>query len=124
MSGLDGNAIIDEVVNLTTAVRTDVTTYIQEFRDYMSKSDKVMSDFVDSTKNELEAKFKHYAETIQTSLIEYDLKNAQRTTDILNSNRLISVATIFSTGEYSSRESVVVEVFLLEKLISERNTVL
>lgn len=123
MNELDGNALIDEVVKLTTDVRTDVTRYIQDFRDAMKKSDKLSHDFIDSTKIELEAKFKHYAETIQTSLIEYDLKNARRTEDILNSNRLLAAATIFSTKEYS-REFAVAEIFHMEKLIQNENSVL
>ena len=113
MNELDGNALIDEVVKLTTDVRTDVTRYIQDFRDAMKKSDKLSHDFIDSTKIELEAKFKHYAETIQTSLIEYDLKNARRTEDILNSNRLLAAATIFQLK--SIRENLLLLKYFIWK---------
>lgn len=128
MSGLDGNAIIDEVVKLTTSLRSDVTNYMQtlqeNFKTTISKidaGDEARFEHFNAAKNELEAKFKHYMEEIQTSLIEYDLKNAKRVEDALNSNRLIAASTIFASENFSTRESSVDTVFFLERLISERN---
>jgi hypothetical protein len=124
MSGLNADGIIDEVIRLTTAVREDVTKYIQELRDEMTGREKIRYDFVDTVKNDLEAKFKHYADVIQNTLSEHDSKNDERTIDILNSNRMLAAATIYASKSVpaATRESSVADVFLLEKLVVDRNT--
>lgn len=128
MSILNGDEIIDEVIRLTASLRADTTKYMEmveeNFNVTISKinaGDEARYKYVDAVKNDLEEKFKRYTEVIQASLIEHDLKNARNVVDMINSNRLIAASQIYASKDWSTRESSIADVFLIEKLIAERS---